>query len=108
MLFADSAIARLIVDAKKKYAFCDLTLQRERKERAVAKKAFDAVCKAKTIDFQLKYKSCLADVSKRVSIYESALKTCNRPTPWYKSPVFGFVIGQIVAGGVCVVVSRAR
>jgi hypothetical protein len=108
VLLTDAALSKIITGYEKRIATLALNLERAKREAAAFKKTSKVVCDARVAAEHAKTSACDRDLSRQKSIYEKALKRTNRATPWYKSPYLSFMIGNVVAGGICVAATRVK
>lgn len=108
VLMSDAALAQIITDLEKKAKLAALAAEKVKRELTAERKSNATICQAKITAEQSKLKGCNDDKERQRVIYESALKKCDKNAPWYKSPFFGYVMGNVVAGGVCAAVSASR
>lgn len=105
---SDAALAKLITDFEKKLKLARLDADKLKRDLEAEQKSNKVVCQAKVTAEQAKVQACKDDKQRQRGIYETALKKCSKSPPWYKSPFFGYVMGNLVAGGVCAAVSVGR
>lgn len=100
-LLDDAALASLVskLTAIEKRAALDL--ERKKRECTAEKAAADSVCSAEKAALTAKLGICKASVAEHDRIYETALKSCNKQPPWYKSSYFSYFLGNLTAGTVC-------
>lgn len=98
---SDAALAKLISDYEAKIKLADLATEKLRRDLAAEQKTNKAICDASVAKCEAVLQACETDRSRQRSIYEAALSKCSTDPPWYKSPMFSFIMGSVVAGGVC-------
>jgi hypothetical protein len=108
VLLTDAALARIITDYEQQIKTLTLDLEKARREAKAQETLSKVVCAAKVEGEQAKQAACTRDLTRQKSLYEKALKQCSKDPPWYKSPFLSFMIGNVVAGGVCVAATRIK
>lgn len=103
-LLSDAALAKLITDAETKLKRSELLRERSERERRLGAATAEAVCNARLVEWKAKEEACREHTAKTNSVLRDAVKRCE--TPWYRSPVFSFIAGQVIAGGICVGASK--
>lgn len=106
VLLTDQALAKIISDYEGKIAALKLELEKERKDRQAEKQAADTICQAKVDGEKAKAKAAESGCQRERHVYEQALKRANE-TPWYQNNYLNFLLGSVVAGGICTGVSFA-
>jgi len=100
-LLTVAALAKIITDYDRKLKTSQLLLEKAQRDLKAEQKANAAVCQAQVAVQVAKVQACTSDRSRQKVIYERAIKKCDAAVPWYRSPMLSFVIGNVVAGGIC-------
>jgi hypothetical protein len=101
-----AALARIKSEAERAVSAERLKSEQCQRERQMEMTLAKTVCDVKVAEQRMKTESCKGDLARRIQIYEKAVKQCSTSPPWYKHPIFGFVVGQVVGGGLCIGASR--
>jgi hypothetical protein len=108
VLISDRALARIISDYEAKLTTAVAEGQLQVKEAQAKAQADLATCKADAEAERSKTKAITLEGQTKTSVYEKALQNCNPVIPWWKSPYFGFIIGQMAATGIFIGAQRVR
>lgn len=107
-LLSDAAIAELISRIDETERLVRLETVRCARELDAYQESARVTCQAKITIAQSKVDICQRQIKRQREIYESLLKKCQRPPPWYKSPVLAYFAGSVITGGVCAAAMTAR
>lgn len=108
VLMSNAALAKLISDYERKLKVAVLDTEKTKRELDAEQKTHKVICQAIVTAEQAKLEACKDDKERQRVIYETALKKCSKDQPWFKTPFFGYIMGNVVAGGVCAAVSVSR
>jgi hypothetical protein len=100
-LLTDAALAKLVTDAQAREARMQVAITRCGKERAAERGVAKAVCRARVAEWQAKEAACRDAAQARSKIFTSALQKCGAQPPWYQRPMFSFILGTVISGGIC-------
>lgn len=107
-LLTPAALAKIITDYEKQIADLKLELAREQRERKVESDSAKVTCKAQVEGKQAQLEAFKGGADRERAIWKQALEDRSRPDPWYRSPYLHFIIGSVVAGGICVGAGYAK
>ena len=107
VLMTNAALAKLLSDHEGRLRALDLEIEKQRRDYVAKRAEAASVCLA-TVEAE-KEKARLAEqgFARERKTYEAALRRCDTKPPWYRSPYLNFLLGTVVAGGVCSGVSIA-
>jgi hypothetical protein len=101
VLLTDQAIAKLITRLESKIADLKLQLERQRRGAEAMIAAETKVCETRLEAESAKTEAWAKGFAAERSLYDSALKKAQAPSPWYKAPYLHFIFGSVVSGGIC-------
>jgi hypothetical protein len=108
ILLSDAALAKIVTDYEAKIKIAKAETEKVKRDAEAKARAEKVVCDANIESEKVKTEAVRGEMKTRTSIYEKTLKKCDTETPWYKSPWMGFVVGQVVAGGICIGAQRVK
>lgn len=108
VLLSDGALAKIISDNERKLKLLNLDLEKLKRQADSEAKTSKAVCDAKLEAASAKHGACLRDLDRRDKLLDKALQKCPQDLPWYKAPQLHFILGNIVAGGICAAATRIQ
>ena len=102
-LLNDAALAKLIADADAKLKLAKLEVEQLQRRLKLEQDTASAICSAQLAGEKQKYTACSKDADR---VRDLLSKASNQP--WYMSPYLHFIMGNVVAGGVCVAATRIK
>ncbi len=105
LLTAD-ALAKIITDFEREIKLLKADLKRVTQERTVLVRREKLLCEIAVDGEKQKQSICLSGCDQKVKLLSDAVNRCeNDKRGFFQSPYVNFVIGNVVAGGLCAAAS---
>ena len=106
VLLTTAALAKVVTELEARAERARVDLEAERATAKVRERAAEAVAEARLEAERAKRAAVEADLARQKSTYEGALSKANASASWYQSPYLHFLLGNVVAGGLCAAANR--
>lgn len=100
-LLNDAALAKLITKLEGEVKALKLQLEKQRREAKAQLDSSKKTCDAQLGGERARAAAALEGFKTERKLYTTAIDKANAPNPWYKSPYLHFLLGSVVAGGIC-------
>lgn len=105
LLTAD-ALSKIITDLEARVATAEAARDKAMREREILVRREKLICEIKVDGEQQKRSLCITGCDKKMELVEAALDRCHSDKRgFFQSPYFNFVMGNVVAGGLCAAAS---
>jgi hypothetical protein len=105
-LLSSAALAKIITGYEAQIKTLQAKLEKQEREAKARGASAAAICKAKLDGADAKLRAAQKGCDSERKIWDRALTDATAPVPWYKTPYVHFILGNLVAGGLCVGANR--
>jgi hypothetical protein len=102
VLLTDAALAKIITDLKAQAKSANARAEKAERESKAKLDSAKKTCAIEVGGERKKTAIVEAGCTKQTKVLSDSLKACeNRKSSVFRSPYFNFIMGNVVAGGVC-------